>query len=90
MFSLPGENERETERKWEGRYAQARMEVADCVGVEPGVRLASPSVSSHLGQPDCHVTDTKTHRGVRTSSVCIRPISLALQTEGRAARRQSA
>ena len=47
---------RETERKWEGRYAQARMEVADCVGVEPGVRLASPSVSSYLGQPDSHVT----------------------------------
>lgn len=75
MFSLPGENEREreTERKREGRYAQARMEVADCVGVEPGVRLASPSVSSHLGRPDRHVTDAKTRRGARTSPVRIRP-----------------
>ncbi len=47
--------------KWEARYEQAGMEVADCVGVEPGMGLASPSVSSYLGQPDSHVTDAKTH-----------------------------
>jgi len=28
-------------RGTEARYGQARMEVADCVGVDPGVRLAA-------------------------------------------------
>lgn len=37
------------------------MEVADCVGVEPSVRLVGPSVSSYLGQPDSHVTEAKAH-----------------------------
>lgn len=38
---------RETEREWEmkGRYGRARMEVADCGGVEPAVSLASPSAT---------------------------------------------
>lgn len=55
--------------KWEAIYGHAGMEAADCVGVEPGVRLASPSVSSYLGQPDSRVTDanTHTHKGMRTS-----------------------
>lgn len=52
--------------QWEARYGQARMEAADCVGVEPGVSLVSQSVSSYLGQPLSYVIGeiihTHTHK----------------------------
>lgn len=70
---------------WEARYGQARMEVADCVGVEPSTALVSPSVSSYLGQPEDHVTDAKeTDTHLKTCTIlCLDLLCLTSTTRQR-------
>ena len=98
LFSLPGENERDRE-KMGGKV---------CTGENGSGRLRGSGARREAGEPVCQLlpgsarqprhtkTQKKPHKGMRTSSVCIRPISSALpggesgQKEGRAARCQAA